>query len=241
MDDVAAREIGGYRFTLREFGDGVRLPRHAHPDAFATIVVEGRLFEDDRECGTHDVIVHAPGESHANRFAGRRTRCLRVQGVSFERTTLLSSPQVSSVAAKLVREFRRPDALSPIAIEAIVLELFVLSERQRGESAIPAWLTSTHASIADRFQEPLTIGALAEAAGVHPGHLARAFHQHYGVTVGERIRELRVDYARQRLASNDALHRIALDAGFADQSHFTRTFRRATGMTPLQYRHALRR
>jgi AraC family transcriptional regulator len=48
---------------------------------------------------------------------------------------------------------------------------------------------------------------------------------------------LRVDYARRKIAnSREPLVEIALSAGFADQTHFTRTFKRVTGMTPMEFR-----
>lgn len=236
--------IGGYHLSLREFDAAAHLPRHEHADAFVTIVVEGQLREESssgaREAHAHEVIIHAPGEAHANRFAGPRTRCLRVQGVAFERTALLSAHHASPIAAKVQAEFRAPDALSAMVLEAAMLELFVIGERQRAETRLPSWLARAHATLEERFGEPLTLADLAQFVDVHPGHLARAFRLHYGVTVGERIRALRVEYARQRLASAAPLHEIARDAGFADQSHFTRTFRRETGLTPARYRRALR-
>jgi AraC family transcriptional regulator len=54
---------------------------------------------------------------------------------------------------------------------------------------------------------------------------------------GEYVRRLRVERARADLEkSRDSLSAIALRHGYADQSHFTREFRRATGLTPAAYR-----
>jgi AraC family transcriptional regulator len=63
------------------------------------------------------------------------------------------------------------------------------------------------------------------------------FRQFERCTVGDYIREVRIDYARkQMLATNEPLVEIALAAGFADQTHFTRSFKRITGMTPTEFR-----
>ena len=73
--------------------------------------------------------------------------------------------------------------------------------------------------------------------GVHPAHLARCFKREYGQTVGEYARALRLEWAAEQLALDDAsLAEIALGAGFADQSHFTRAFRQHAGVTPGRYR-----
>lgn len=236
---LGARTLGAYTLSLSRYERGSRIAPHVHDAAFATVVLDGGY----RECGAgfsprfvapHSIVVHAPGERHADAFA-RRTTCLSVHGAPFERSAHLASPAAAAIALKLRDEFRAPDAFSPMVVEALMLELFVASARQLSGDAAPLWLRHVRAVLEERFREPLTLSFLAAAADVQPAHLARTFRQHYGTTVGERLRELRVGYAMQRLASHDPLSQIALDAGFADQSHFTRTFRKATGMTPAAF------
>jgi AraC family transcriptional regulator len=80
---------------------------------------------------------------------------------------------------------------------------------------------------------------LASAVGVHPVHLARSFREAHGASVGEYLRRLRVEFAQREVLRTDApLSEIALSAGFCDQSHFGRTFKRHTGVTPAQARAA---
>ena len=62
---------------------------------------------------------------------------------------------------------------------------------------------------------------------VHPVHLAQTFRKFYRCTIGDYVRSLRIEFAcRQLAATKMPLSEIALLAGFADQSHFTRTFRK---------------
>ena len=87
------------------------------------------------------------------------------------------------------------------------------------------------------FREPVRIGDVASEVGVHPSSLARAFQRHYRCTPGEFVRRLRVDLAGQRLAQSEvSLAAIARETGFSDQSHFSRTFKSVTGMTPGDFR-----
>jgi len=89
----------------------------------------------------------------------------------------------------------------------------------------------------DRFQESISLADVADFAEVHPVSLARAFRRTYHCTVGDYVRKLRIEFACQKLAGSDApLVEIALSAGFSEQSHFSRTFKRLIGLTPSEYR-----
>ena len=110
-------------------------------------------------------------------------------------------------------------------------------DKRKTERNPPAWLGRLKEFLRENFSEPPGLNELAKAVDVHPTHLARVFRQYERCTVGDYIREVRVDYAHRRLlTSNEPLIEIALAAGFADQTHFTRSFKRVTGMTPAEYR-----
>ena len=77
--------------------------------------------------------------------------------------------------------------------------------------------------------------------GIHPSHLMESFRQHYHCTLGDYVRQLRIEYATHLLSASDLpASQIAHTAGFADQSHFCRTFKRLTGMTPTEFKKATR-
>ena len=83
---------------------------------------------------------------------------------------------------------------------------------------------------------------LAREAGVHPGHLSHTFRRCIGEGIGEHVHRLRVRAACKRMLDPYAsLAEVSFAAGFADQSHFTRSFRRITGMTPAAFRSVLLR
>lgn len=92
-----------------------------------------------------------------------------------------------------------------------------------------------------RYSEYLAVGDLARAAGLSISQLQREFLRLLGLTPSEYVTRVRVLMARRALERSDsAVGRIALDLGFYDQSHFTRVFRRQTGLTPLAYRQRFR-
>jgi AraC family transcriptional regulator len=99
-------------------------------------------------------------------------------------------------------------------------------------------LNDVEQRLRDQFREKApSLEELARAAGVHPVHLARSFRRATGSTVGAFVRQLRVDWAVRQLVSTDMpLAELSVEAGFSDQSHFTRLFRATLGETPARYR-----
>jgi len=241
---LAQREIGGFTLSMTQYDRGGELPWHAHHDTYVTFVVDGsyreRLRASARECTPRSVVVHPAGEEHANVFVTRFARCLNVQFDSLRgfgnRPAVVDTAAASAIGARMADEMRRADAFSALVIEGLLLELFAEIERAGDALRAPSWLRKVREVIASRYTEPLALADLAALVGVHPVHMARAFRRHYGRTVGELIRELRIERAKTRIASKMPLSEVALDAGFADQSHFVRTFRRATGVTPSAFR-----
>jgi AraC-like DNA-binding protein len=88
-----------------------------------------------------------------------------------------------------------------------------------------------------RYAEPLTVSAMARSAGMSISQLQREFARLLQLTPSAYLLRVRVLMARRRLEQTvDAIGAIALDCGFYDQSHFTRTFHASTGMRPRDYR-----
>ncbi|QFS39453.1 Helix-turn-helix domai [Burkholderia cepacia] len=71
-----------------------------------------------------------------------------------------------------------------------------------------------------------------------PSYLIRAFNARYGMTPHAFLIDRRVQYGRTELRRGRPIADVALDAGFADQAHFQRAFRRIAAATPGQYRSA---
>jgi AraC family transcriptional regulator len=144
------------------------------------------------------------------------------------------------LAFQLRREIEISDDLSTILVADIVLALLMeLDDRPSLEArtAPLPWLERVREQIDDEFHRHHTLESLAQTAGVHHVHLARDFRRRFGCTVGHYIRQRRVEFACHRLTSSwRSLSEIALDAGFADQSHFTNTFRQLVGMPPGAFR-----
>lgn len=156
----------------------------------------------------------------------------------------VSDPALVATSLRLYRELRSPDVSSPWTVEELLAAVLGAArelEPPLRRRATPGWLRRAREVLHDASPDGPGLAELADLVGVHRVHLARTFRRHYGTTVGEYARGLRLRRAERELAEGDRpLGEIALRAGFYDQSHFNRHFRRATGMTPGRFRSLLR-
>jgi AraC family transcriptional regulator len=238
-------------------------PSHWHSAPTIALLLRGALevtFTSGRHLAadaraTGGALVLPPGAPHRGRAGADGARVLfvmpevdRVATLEPVAAAVLADPgwwrtsRVATLARGLLREITVADDAAALALEGLTLELLGALVRRRGESARPgpppAWLRRVREALDDRYAErDLRIADLAAVADMNPAHLARAFRAHYGTTAGAYLREIRVRRAATALAYSSApLAQIALDAGFADQSHFTRVFGTAYGVTPRRWR-----
>jgi AraC family transcriptional regulator len=235
---------------------GLRIPRHGHERAYLSLIRAGTFTES---CGRRTrfsepgmLLLHPPGEVHWERMNRVPVSSLNVElGFSWLRELLeIGSPldrsfdvrdeRIVRAGARLVSELRRQDRDSALAVESVTWEILHASMRNdpfAAERTAPRWLRDARDLIDESLDAVPPLRHVAKAAGVHPVHFAAVFRRFHGCSVGEYFRRRRLDAARAKLADPDLpLSRIAVEVGFADQSHFTRTFKRYTGMSPGQYR-----
>jgi AraC-like DNA-binding protein len=82
---------------------------------------------------------------------------------------------------------------------------------------------------------PLTVDDLAEQAGLSKYHFSRVFRQEVGQSPWAYVREARVERAKRLLDDGATPAEAALEAGFFDQSHLTRTMKAVEGTTPARF------
>lgn len=229
-----------------------------HNRARFVVPVRGALFEADprraREGGT--LFFEPAGETHAYRASVSGATCLilemddvwltraRAHAPVLRRRASFRSGLVVHLARRLYGEFRLRDEVSRLAIESLALGVLAEASRRTARAdrdTAPAWLLRARRFVEAHFADRVLLATVAALVGVHPVHLARTFRRTYDTTFAGYLRELRVEYARDQLISSGAsLSDIAAAAGFCDQSHFCRLFKRATGLSPAEYRVAFR-
>ena len=94
------------------------------------------------------------------------------------------------------------------------------------------------AYINDHLNEDLSIERLAATASFSPTYFARLFHRVMGMTPARYVLEKRLNKAKELLAGDTVkIELVSEQLGFCNTSHFIKTFRKAEGLTPAEYRH----
>jgi AraC family transcriptional regulator len=250
----------GFCFTEKSYQPQSSLPRHAHELAHFCFILGGSYTETllgrNVERMSAELIFYPAGITHAemHHTGGRcflielerkHADTMRDYGVLMNEPASFAAKSPNWLAVKLYREFRNIDELSMLALEGMALELLVDTSRncaKQPERRSPKWLDEAKEILRSSFSGPPGLYQLAKSVGVHPVHLVRVFRKFQHCTIGEYIRQLRVEDSRHRMVfTDDSLVEIALSSGFADHTHFSRSFKRVTGMTPSEFRKLMRR
>ncbi len=232
-------QVAGFHLTETVYVPGTVLEAHSHTHWYLCYVPEGFYHETaegrTRLCQPRTVAVHPAGETHSERFHQRMTRSFNIQGPGrVEKGECFEGGEVAHLASRVHGAFLDGDALR---VESLLYELLGVMKSDESEPLRePPWLREARRLLGETMSDPAPLTSIAARLGVGATHLATAFRRVHHCTAGDYVRRLRVEHACRQIAGGGELAGIALDCGFYDQSHFTRTFRTLMGVTPGEYK-----
>ncbi len=123
-----------------------------------------------------------------------------------------------------------------LALLGYVLRCYGPGREVRPLGAAPRAVGRVRDYLHAHWAEPVTLAELSAVAGLSPFRLTRVYKAATGLPPHAYQVQLRVARAQERLRAGRPIAEVALDCGFADQSHLTRVFKRSLGFTPGQFR-----
>lgn len=249
-------ETSACRVTEARFSAGDILHAHSHDRPIMAVMLSGsfetEIVRKRFECLPDHAWTEPCEERHANYIGRQGARVLvfqpdpKFQPVFSSIESLIEDvahvrdPSLSLDARRVLHEMDQPDSLAQLGIDALMVGMLLRisrAHRKLGGRRAPAWLPLVREMLHDEFRSPPSLTMLASVAGVTPTHVCHAFKSHIGIPIGEYVRRVRATWAAEQLrTTNQRLSAIALAAGYADQSHFTREIRRLLGARPSEYR-----
>lgn len=155
----------------------------------------------------------------------------------------ISSAQIRSLILRLGEEARRPgfasQALGELIAGQLAIELFRYGAAISDGPATGGLAPWRLRIIDERLTELRTAPTLAELAGLcnlSVRQLTRGYRASRGCSIGEHLAQSQIDHAKRLLGTDESIKSIAYSMGFASPSSFACAFRRATGLTPREFR-----
>ena len=146
---------------------------------------------------------------------------------------------------RMLYEFENQPPLGRSLCLALLAELLISLQRYRAgeaendgnEDAAHGRMREVAAYLCEHAREQITLSEVAAHFAVSPSHLSRVFHQETGFGLREYLVHYRIRQACDLLLNSDlSVTQIADQCGFSDSNYFGDAFKKATGLSPREYR-----
>lgn len=207
--------------------------RHSHAQLSVGAIVEGNTRctcrEEEYLLVPGDIIVipaHVPHSCNPVAGAPRSYHMLYIDADLPVAPQVIRDENLFSLYLEVVKN------MSTASLNAL---LAALPRRINEENALRATSRHLQQVFSSELANPPSLDALAQAFSLRKETLIRTFRQDTGLTPGSFLNISRVEYAKARLRAGDDIADVGYQSGFADQSHFHKTFVSYTAATPRQY------
>lgn len=224
---------------------------HAHDNPTICFLLEGGGIERKNrniyERPACDVRFYHAGELHQSIIKVFPSKCVNLEleplflnqyeiPENIINLAVTGNLDVTFLMLKIHGELMADDSFTNSSIKILFLSMLnetrTLSNRKK-----PAWLVKLHELLNDRWSEQLDLEDLSLAVNVHPVTISKHFTKYFSCTLGEYMRKLKVGKSIYLIKNTRlSLTEIALQCGFADQSHFIRNFKKMTGLLPKDFK-----
>ncbi|MBV6653189.1 MAG: AraC family transcriptional regulator [Mameliella sp.] len=230
---------------------------HRHEHAYYTFLLAGYLQEESRETEhwieTGSILFHTQNDRHRNHKGPKFTRGfhLELEEQWLEAHDLpcftpkfdsqqLKDPRIQQWFYQLLINAQLTEVPDDLSITALITDIYMATVKESSSfnNKRPDWLDKVRAQLWEYPEATPTLKHLGIIHGVHPAHISRAFNQHLGITLSHYLQLCRTNRAARLLIQHpmESLTAIGQQAGFYDQAHFIKTFKRIFRQTPGTFR-----
>jgi AraC family transcriptional regulator len=242
--------VNGLTLVHSDYHRVTACPWHYHQNAHFAFTTGGALKETHRafqlQLQAGSLLYNHSDEPHCNSEYSEHVSALHVDmdRTWFEKHDLppwgglheLNDPVMKNHFHKILKELHIKDSATALSIEGIMLATFQHMRQQKVRKD-KTWTTKVKNLLYDRYNEQILLREVADEAGLHPTYLCQQFPAVFQCSFGEYLRKIRIEKAVDQMLTypRRPLTEIALNTGFSDQSHFSRTFKRSVGVTPTTF------
>jgi len=254
---VSSRHVGWNGIALEAFHDvpASNIPEHEHPTHFLNLFTSGRIRAQWTMDGRTRTADHGPGTLYLlpagsrdlATWSGPNSRILLVMEPRFLAGALDETTHLADVELRpnwsfqdrhivaILRALHADLALAHYLVRRYAVRTTRDPEYRNGMPAVR--LNRVLDFMRQNYAKETRLWELAHLAGMSPHYFCELFKESTGISPYQYSLRCRMDRAKEFLRSPQfTVRQVAEATGFADQSHFTKVFRRLVGVTPLQFR-----
>ncbi|PXY45088.1 helix-turn-helix transcriptional regulator [Flavobacterium hydrophilum] len=224
---------------------------HSHNNAHITLFLKGGTTEKRKNfnetVGPGSLLFYHSDEMHLNQDTLFPSRNINIE----IEENLLKELQITEdiieksvenstftkfLILKIFKETLTADTFSSDNIKMLFSQLLQTHQHLNQYEKSPYWVKSLNELLNDCWNENPNLKDLAQVLQLNPITISKHFPRYFGCTLGEYMRRIKINRSLSLIQSNQSnLTEISLECGFADQSHFIRTFKNQTGFLPKQF------
>ncbi|WP_268846173.1 AraC family transcriptional regulator [Flavobacterium aestivum] len=226
---------------------------HSHENAHITLFLKGGTIEKRKKenfaVSPGTVLFYHSDELHLNQntlFPSKNIN-LEIDENHFKefqiteellRNGTANSVQTKLMILKIYNECLIGDTFSKDSVN-MLLSNFASNQNYLDQfSKCPTWVNSLYELLNDCWNENPSLNDLSKILNINPISISKHFPKYFGCTLGEYIRRLKIDRSLTLIQQDSvSLTDVSFECGFADQSHFIRTFKQQTGFLPKKFQH----
>jgi AraC family transcriptional regulator len=223
---------------------------HYHSNPHLSFVLQGGNIENRKkktiERTVGDIMFFHSGEIHQTLPANCQTKNMNLElECSFLEQYAITEEQVSRMVdqnmdskfliLRMYKELIENDQFSDVSIQLLLLSTISKPVREDRYHNL-GWIKALSEVLHDEWTTFHNLDDLSVILNVHPVTISKYFTKNFGCTLGEYMRKIKIEKSLSLIQNkSQSLTEIALECGFADQSHFIRNFKKFTGQLPKEF------
>lgn len=224
---------------------------HSHNNAHITLFLKGGTTEKRKNfsetVGPGSLLFYHSDELHLNQDTLFPSRNINIEieenllkDLQISEAVIEKSVQNSAftkfLILKIFKETLTSDTFSADTITMLFSQISNAQNHLERFEKSPFWVKSLQELLNDCWNENPNLHDLGVILNLNPITISKHFPKYFGCTLGEYMRRIKINRSLSLIQSHENnLTEIALECGFADQSHFIRTFKSQTGFLPKQF------
>jgi AraC-like DNA-binding protein len=245
---------------LRARAQGHHFPVHCHDTYVIQLIERGADWckVNGQIAREQEVFFHIPMSAHAGgNMPGKRLAYSAVypstdlaKSIGFIRrpaefgcgSFVTQNPNLIQLASEILSPLKSSESALAKLIREFLDHAFIQSQSDTlawTKAPLSAKMARARNYLDKNFKEGVTIDELSDHCSISKYHLIRQFKRQFkrqfGITPRQFMISQRVGLARRLLALGATISNAAIDSGFFDQSHMTRSFKKVTGYSPGRF------